>query len=186
MCRGKAELIGFRTDGGLGHLPHGEEHVIERRREEAIKEVRLVLPWVRASCKPLRAIRVHHDTSVVAGRQSVRTLGSRPREQMGELEPVIADDTGVRGEAARIRPGEGLDHLTLEDVAHIHGVVRNSESVAHATCRADGVITATLAFALALRQQLHGDADHIMACLGEECSGYRGVDAPAHRYEHSH
>ncbi len=126
----QAKTLGGGANVGLVQLTDGKEGVLHLGAREPVQEVALVLARIQSSGEPRRAVRVPHDARVVSGRQEVRSLSADLGEQVGELEPVVADDARVGCAPGSVLIGERSHDLTLERVAEVQRVVRDAEQIA--------------------------------------------------------
>src|SRR5205085_2901926 len=93
---------------------------------EAREEVRLVLRLVDRAQQP-RARPVALDARVVAGHDALGAERARPRDELLELESVVARDARDGRAARDVARDEGRDDLAIEALAQVHDVVRQPE-----------------------------------------------------------
>ncbi len=114
------------------------------------------------------------------GAQSLR----HPPEEI-EFDLAIAADARTRRETGSVRLGKRLDDLLLERSGVVENIVRKADvRCDHAGVGDVGRGTAAAAACgqvhAAVVPQLQGQADDLMACLGEERRSDAGVHAAAH------
>ncbi len=160
--------LGDGPDRRLLELTDGEQHVVELGGREPVQEVGLVLGRIDAAREPRDAVGVTDDSRVVPGRKELGTLNRHPREQVGELQAVVAHDARVRRTAPRVGRRELRHHLGLERVPEVQRVVGDAEQVAHAAGIANGRHRAAAALDVAGGPQLHRDTRDVVALLDQK------------------
>lgn len=132
-------LLGDREAPALGlgaDLVLGGERVAEREQGvrqlllvQDAEDVRLVLGHVGGAVQLAGAVLAHHDLRVVARAHRVEAERERLVEQGGELDLLVAAQTGVGGAAGLVLGDEVLDDVLAEAVGEIPDVERDADDV---------------------------------------------------------
>src|SRR5262249_11430411 len=108
---------------------------------------------------------------------------ARGREQVVELDRLVALDARHRRLARRVALGEAVDHRLLEAALVVEHVVRNADvggDAARVVDVAAGAAGALAVGCLAVVVELQGDADDVVALGLEQRRRHRRVDAARH------
>ena len=168
----------------LGALAERKAQELELLARGGEQEVALVALRLARAIKRAAAARQRARGDVVAGRQHLGAELARGREEIAELDRLVALDAGHRRFAGDIAFGEALDHRFLEAALVVEHVVRNAEALGDRAGVVDVLAGATGALAVGRRAmvvELQRDADHVIAGLGEQRRGDRGIDPARHR-----
>src|SRR4029078_13684795 len=113
----------------------------------------------------------------------------RCRQEIGELDRLVAVDARDRGFAAHIALDERLDHFVPESRLVIEHVMRNVEVGCHAPRVMDilaGAARASAPRRLAMIIKLECDAHHAISRDAEQCCGNGGIDTYRHGTDHGY
>ena len=131
--------------------------------------------------RPARALGPAH---VVSGRHAVGLQIPRRRQQVAELDPLVAADAGHRRRPGEIGVGELVDHAFPEAVLVVEHVVREPHRLGdppRVVNVAPGAAGALPACGRAVVVELQRDADDVVALFGQHRRHDRAVDTPRHR-----
>jgi hypothetical protein len=120
----QAAAGGLGADLRLGGVPDRERGMTQLTGGQHRKYVGLVFVGVDGTAQP-----TVREPGVVASGDSVKTQRQRASGQRGELDPLIAAHTRVRGFASRIGRHEVVDHVFFELVSEIPYIERDSEDI---------------------------------------------------------
>src|SRR5207245_1798680 len=109
-------------------------------------------------------------------------------EKIAELGERIAADARNRRAPPSVLGDEVVDHVVPEPVLEIQDVVRDAELVRDELRVGDRIERAarTIGDAVAVTEQLHRRADHVVTLLDEQRRGDGAIHAAGHRDQHSH
>ncbi len=107
----------------------------------------------------------------MASGHRLHAFGGHRLKEQAEFNQAVAEDAGIRGQAAAVGGGKGGDDLLAELLAQVNEMQRNAELLGHS------LGLAHLLFAL--RQQEHEKALHGNALLQQQGGGSRGVNPAA-------
>src|SRR5215831_19245881 len=167
----------------LGLVAEWKAHEVElltRGREQEIALVALLLTGAKERAGAAREPARHH---VVPGRERLGAELAGGREQVVELDRLVALDAGDRGLARRIALREAVDHRFLEAALVVEHVVRNTKIARDPAGIVDVAAGATGALAvgcLPMVVELQRDANHVVALGLEQRRGHRRIDAARH------
>jgi hypothetical protein len=166
----------------LGHVAERKAQEIDLLLRGGEQEIALVAVGVGRSIeRAMCAVRARAD--VVTGRQHVGVEVARGLQEIGELDRLVAGDTGYRGFAGKIGIGEVVDHRLAEAAFIVEHVMGNAQRLADAARIVDilaGAAGAGLAHRFAMIVELQRDADDLVA-LGMQQAGHDGgIDAAGH------
>ena len=119
----------------------------------------------------------------MAGGEQVRPEVVRRREEVSELEMLIAGHAGDRRLAGHVGLRERLDHFLAKPRLVIQNVVGNSDPLGHVASVVNVLAGAARPLAmgrLAMVVELHGDADDVVAFIGKERRHDGRVDSAGH------
>src|SRR6267143_117554 len=174
---------GDRASLLLGEIAHRRQHAVHHRAIDPPQEVRLILLAVAAAEQ-----RATVGDRVMPGRNRIAVERVGVIEEVPELREGVAAHAGNGRAPARVFGHEIVDHVVPEPVLEIEDVVWNAELVRHQLRVGDRVEGAagTVGDGVAVTEQLHRRADHVVTLFDEQGRGDRGIDAARHRNEHSH
>ena len=125
----------------------------------------------------------HHPAHIVTGRQRVGAQVAGGVQQVAELDPLVAADTGDRRFAAQVAVGEIVHHALREPVLVIEDVMGDADPVGHLPRIVDvlaGAARSLAAHRHAVVVKLEGDPDHVVTLLTQKGGGDGGVDTAGH------
>ena len=135
----------------------------------------------------LRPGRRLDPTHIVAGRQAVGVQVARGLQQVGELDDLVAADTGQRRLAAQVAVGEIVDHALPEARFVVQHIVRKPRPLGDPAGIADVLPCAAgarPAHSRAVIVELQRDADNVIAFGMQHRGGDGTVDTAGHRHRH--
>jgi hypothetical protein len=124
----------------------------------------------------------------MSGRQHPGAELARGREQIAELDRLVALDARHRRLARHIALGEAVDHHFLEAALVVEHVMGNADPFRHRTRVIDVLAGAAGTFAVgrgAMVVELQRDADDVVALGLEQRRRDRGIDATRHGDDHT-
>jgi hypothetical protein len=130
----------------------------------------------------MRAVRP--GTDIVPGGESVGAELPGGRQQIGELDRLVAGDARDRRFAGNIALGEGIDHRLAEPLLVVQHIMRNAERLGDAARVGDVLAGATGADTMrrgAVVVELQRHADDIVALALQQAGNDRRIDAARHR-----
>jgi len=176
---------GFRRDAPhlvLGHRAQWEAQIIELLAGRAVEEIALVAARVGALVK-LGAAMPDQPLDIMAGGEAVGAKLARERDQVGELDPLVACRARHRGPAARIFVGKAVDHAAAEAAFIIEHIMGDAEPIGD-HLRVVNVLPRAACAGTPDRRavvvQLERDADHLGTGARGERGRDRAVDAAGH------
>ena len=184
----QAEAAGQFAGLGLAALAERKAQQLEllaRGREQEIALVALLFarPVERAA-----AVGQHARGDVVAGRQHLGAELARGRQQVAELDRLVALHAWHRRLARHVALGEAVDHHFLEAALVVEHVVRDADALGDAARVVDVLAGAAGALAVgggAVIVKLQGHADDVVALGLEQRGGDRGIDPARHGHHHA-
>src|SRR5438552_1277345 len=161
----------------LGQIADGRQHPRHHAPVDAPEEVRLVFPGIAPAEQ--RAIARNR---VMAGGHVRAVERVRVVQEVAELGERVAAHARDGRAAARVLGDEVGDHIATEAVFEIQDVVRDPELVRHEPGVGDRIEGAarTVGDGVAVAEQLHGGADHVVTLLDEERGGDGGIHPAGH------
>src|SRR3712207_2353062 len=164
---------------GLGLRPDREHQAVEHRTVDSPEEIGLVLLPVQPSVQ-LAAV----DARVVPGRDPIRF------DLVGLVHEVakLRERVTAHARDGRAAPGvlfdEVLDDVAAERALHVEHVVRHAEAHANAARVVDRVERAArpVRDLVAVAEQLHRDADDVVALLDEQRSEEHTSELQSRQY----
>ena len=174
------QLARFR----LGAVAERETQQIELRARGGEQEIALVALGLAGAIERAAAAGQRARSDVMAGRQHLGAEIARSLEQVAELDRLVAFDTGHRRLAGHVALGEAVDHRLLEAALIVEHVMRNADALGDRAGVVDIAAGAAGALAVGRRAvvvKLQRDADDIVAGVGQQRGGDRGIDAARHR-----
>ena len=124
----------------------------------------------------------------MAGRQHLGAELARGRQQVAELDRLVALDARHRRLARHIALGEAVDHHFLEAALVVEHVVRNADALRDRAGVVDVLAGAAGALAMgggAVVVELQRHADDVVALGLQQRRGDRGIDAARHGDDHA-
>ncbi len=166
----------------LGHAAQREAQEGELRARRREEEIALVATLVRGAVqlRPAGAVDAAH---VMPGGERVGAEIARGRQQVAELDRLIAAHAGDRRLAARVGVGEVVDHVAAEAALVVEHVMRYAQPLGDARGVVDvpaGAACALLRQGRAMVVELQRDADHVAPLLHQQRRRHRAVDAAGH------
>jgi len=125
----------------------------------------------------------HQSLDIMTGRNGVGAKFARERDEVGELDPLIARRARHRRSAARIFVGEGVDHLPAKAAFIIEHIMRDAETLGDLLGIVNVLPGAARTRPLHRRAmviELERDADHFGAAALGKRGRDRAVDAARH------
>ena len=180
----EAEARRLRPHPLLGEIAEGEAQEVELRRGGGEEEVALV-PAAIDRAVQLGPGGAHDAPRIVAGGERVRAEIAGERQQVAELDALVAAHAGDRRLAAQVGLGEVLDHRFAEARLVVEDVVADAEPVRDPAGVVDvlaGAAGAGPGARRAVRIEAERDAHDLVARLGEQGGGDRRIDAARHRH----
>ena len=119
----------------------------------------------------------------MAGRQHLGAELARGRQQVAELDRLVAVDARHRRLARDVAVGEAVDHRFLEAAFVVEHVMRNADALGDRARVVDVLAGAAGALAVgrgAMVVELQRHADDVVALGLEQRRGDRGIDAARH------
>ena len=124
------------------------------------------------------------DLGVMAGRHGIESQRQRLVQQRGELDLLVAAQTGVGRAARGVLGDEILNDVVVEPGSHVPDVEGNPDHVSHPAGITSVLNGATATRALAqgggVPAQREMDSDHLVPGLDHARGGNGRVDAAAH------
>ena len=167
----------------LGAIAEREAQQVELRARGGEQEIALVALGLARAIERAAAARQRARGDVMAGRQNLGAELARGLEQVAELDRLIAFDARHRRLAGHIALGEAVDHRLLEAALVVEHVMRNADALGDRARVVDIAAGATGALAVGRRAmivELERDADDVVAGIGQQRRGDRGIDAARH------
>ncbi len=121
---------------------------------------------------------------IVAGRHAIGVQVARGIQKVAEFYPLVAADAGHGRRAGQIGVGELLDHQFAELVFVIKHIMRKPDAFRDSARVVDilpGAARPLFRQRGAVVVKLQGDADHVIAFLGQLRRHDRAVDPAGHR-----
>ena len=178
------------ADLRLGGIPKGEKGTCQLMGIKHSQDVGLVLAHIHGTVQFCHTRATLHDLGVVAGSHSVEPQSQSLVKESGELDLLVATQTGVRCATSGVLRDEVVHHVLLETRGHVPDVEGDPDHVSHPAGIAGVLDRATAARALTqgggVLAQRKMNTDHLVAGLNHARGGDRRVDAPAHRGNHTH
>src|SRR5437667_2597162 len=173
----EAEAPGDGSRLALGQVADGRQHPRYHAPVDAPEEVGLVFPGIA----PAEQRAIVRDR-VMAGGHVRAVERVRVVQEVAELGERVAAHARDGRAAARVLGDEVGDHVAAEAIFEIQDVVRDPELVRHEPGVGDRIEGAarTVGDGVAVAEQLHGGADHVVTLLDEE----RGGDGRIHSARH--
>ena len=168
--------------------PSGKRRKSSCSRGGGEQEIALVALGIAGAIERAAAARQADGSHVVPGRQHARAEIARGREQVLELDRLVAVDARHRRLARDIARGERIDHRLLEAALVVEHVVRNADPLGDRAGVVDVLPGAAGALAvgrLAMVVELERDADDVIALGLQQRRRHRGIDAARHRDDHA-
>ncbi len=162
-----------------------EVELLARGREQEIALVALLLA---GAVERAPAARQRPRGDVVAGRQHLGAELARGRQQVAELDRLVAVDARHRRLARHVALGEAVDHRFLEAALVVEHVVRNADALGDRAGVVDVLAGAAGALAVgggAVVVELQRDADDVIALGLQQRGRDRGIDAARHGDDHA-
>src|SRR5580700_6150009 len=125
------ELARQRAGLVLAQAPEREAQEVEFLKGDAVEEIALVAGRI-ASPMQLRPVRPGHAAGVVAGGERIGAEVLRRRQQVAELDALVAADARDRRLATAIAFGEILDHRNAKPRLVIEHVMRDAKPLGNA------------------------------------------------------
>ena len=177
----EAEAARVRARLRLRHFPDRRQHPLDDGTVDPPEEVALVLRRVEAAVEGAVA-----RDRVMAGRDVVASERIGVCEEVPELGERVASDARNRSAAAAVLGHEVLDDVQREAVLEVEDVVRNPDRVGHVAGVVDRVerTAGTIGDIVAVAEELHRGAHHVVALLHEARGRHRAVYAPRHGDQH--
>ena len=158
--------------------------------DEHAEHVGLVLAGVDGAVQLDQPVGAGAKRRVVAGRDRVEAERERPVQHGGELDLLVAAQTGVGGAPLGVLRHEVLDHVLVEAVGEVPDVERDADHVG-GTAGVVGVLdraapagTGAVGGRIARERQV--DAGDVVAGLLGAGGGDGGVHSPGHGGDDSH
>ncbi|MNE40344.1 hypothetical protein D3C80_1343550 [compost metagenome] len=136
----------------------------------------------------LRAVADGGAADVVAGGHGLGAQVAGHVQQVAELHRLIAADAGDRRLALQIGIRELVDHGVLEAAFVVEDVVGDADQFGGQTGVVDvlpGAAGALLLERRAVVVELQGDADHVIAGLGQQGGDDGGIHSARHGRDHA-
>ncbi len=179
---GEAHGLGCLAHLRLGKPAQREAQEVDLRLGGGEEEIALVAVGVdRPVERAVGAIGLAAD--VVARRQCVRAELARGRQQVGELDGLVARHAGDGRLAGDIALREGVDHGFLETLLVVKHVMGNAERLGDAAGVVDVLAGAARTGAVhrgTMIVELQRHADDIVAFLLQEAGDDRGIHTAGH------
>src|SRR5262245_23871633 len=138
--------------------------------------------------KQLRPMRAEAALDIMSRRQHVGIELLSRGQQLVELDLLVAGHTWDRRFAGSVAVGKGLHDGRFEALLVVQHVVRNGQTIRHAT-RVVNVLAGAAgpgpSQRLAVIVELQGDADDLVTLLFQHRRRDRRINAPGHRYDDS-
>src|SRR6202007_929179 len=135
---------------GLGLVAEREAQRLELLVRGGKEEIALIALLLARAIERAAAARERPRGDVMSGRQHLGAELARGREQIAELDRLVALDARHRRLAGRVALGEAVDHRFLEAALIVEHVVRNADVGGDAARIVD--VAAGAAGALAMRR----------------------------------
>src|SRR5437899_2820133 len=173
----EAEAPGDGSRLALGQVADGRQHPRHHAPVDAPEEVGLVFPGIA----PAEQRAIVRDR-VMAGGHVRAVERVRVVQEVAELGERVAAHARDGRAAARVLGDEVGDHVAAEAIFEIQDVVRDPELVRHEPGVGDRIEGAarTVGDGVAVAEQLHGGADHVVPFLHQDRRSDRAVDSPGH------
>ena len=178
---------GFRL---AGQMAQREPQIVQlvrpgREQEIALIAVRIDRPM---QLRPVQLWpRAQLALNIMPRRHAIRIQIARRRQQVLELDPLIAANARHRGSPGKIGVGKFLDHRLAEGVFIIQHVMRKPHSLGHPP-RVMNIPPRTAGALLGQRRamviKLQGDAHDVIAFFSQHRRHDRTVDPTRHRHHH--
>ena len=178
------ELAGDVARLRLGQVAERETDEVELLGRGGEEEIALVARKIRRSEQAAPAIVEAAGRNIVPGRERRGAEFARRREQVGELDRLVAGDAGDRRLARHIALGEPIDDRGAEAILVVEHIVRNTEPLRDAAGIMDVLARAAGARpvrGLAMIVELHRHADDVIALALQHSGDDRGIDPARHR-----
>ncbi len=167
----------------LGPVAERKAHEVELLARGGEQEIALVARLLAGAKQRARSIGEPARRHIVAGRERLGAELARGRQQIVELDRLVALHARHRRLARHVALGETVDHRRLEAALIVEHVMRNADvagdpaGVVDVAPRAAGAL-AVARFAVVVK--LQRDPDHVIAFGLEQRRGDRRVDAARH------
>src|SRR5688572_12206383 len=178
----QSEHVRRRANFGLRRLAYRKQHSRENRAIDSPEKIGLVLVVVAAA---IEHTIVH--ASVVAGCQPLGVYRIGLAQQIPELREGVAAHAWYGSAPAGVLLREILDDVVIELRLEVEHVVRNPKVLANASRvihRVEGAAR-SIRYFVALAEQLHRRAYHVVAGTYEQCGGDGRIHASRHRNKHA-
>src|SRR6516164_333349 len=173
---------------GLGLVAEREAERLELLARGGKEEIALIALLLARAIERAAAVRAWPRGDVMTGRQYLGAELARGREQIAELDRLVALDARHRRLARHIAFGEAVDHHFLEAALVVEHVVGNADPLRHRARVIDVLAGAAGTLAMgrgAMVVELQRDADDVVALGLEQRRRDRGIDATRHGDDHA-
>src|SRR5262249_34891100 len=172
----------------LGLVAEREAQHLELLARGGKEKIALIALLLARAIERAAAARERPRGDVMPGRQHLGAELVRGREQIAELDRLVALDAWHRRLARHIALGEAVDYHFLEAALVVEHVVGNADPLRHRARVIDVLAGAAGALAMgrgAVVVELQRDADDVVAFGLEQGGRDRGVDAARHGDHHT-
>src|SRR5260221_8756718 len=173
---------------GLGLVAKREAQRLELLARGGKEEIALIALLLARAIERAAAARERPRGDVMSGRQHLGAELARGREQIAELDRLVALDARHRRLARHIALGEAVDHHFLEAALVVEHVVGNADPLRHRAGVIDILAGAAGTLAMGRRAmvvELQRDADDVVALGLEQRRRDPGIDATRHCDDHA-
>ena len=178
-----------RQFAGLGFaaIAEREAQQIELRARGGKQEIALVALGLAGAVKRAPAVGQATRGDVMAGRQYCGAELARGHQEIAEFDCLIALDAWDRRFAGHIACRKAINHRFFEPLLVVEHVMGNADPRGHCAGIVNVAAGAAGPFAVGCRAmvvELQGDADDVIALLGQQRRGHRRIHPARHRHHH--